>query len=63
MRVLEKEILPVDVSTWSRLVEVIEYAEVNGITVSAAVRELVSSGLSHQRRSYLPYEGSERWLG
>lgn len=37
----------IDVSTWTRLTEVEEYAEYRGISREQAIQELVNKGLSH----------------
>ena len=38
----------VDVSTWTRLAEVEEYARDRGIDLGEAIRQLVNTGLSHR---------------
>jgi hypothetical protein len=40
----------IDVSTWTRLAEVDEYADYRGISREEAIRELVNKGLSHWGR-------------
>lgn len=44
----EKEPYTVDLSSWTRLPEVVAYADDRGISLHEAIRELVNTGLSHQ---------------
>lgn len=41
--------MEIDVSSWSRIVEVVEYAERRGIKLDEAIEQLVNTGLSHSR--------------
>lgn len=43
----------IDVSEWTRLAEVSNYARVHRITLEDAIHQLVNSGLSHEPRTYL----------
>lgn len=42
-----------DITGWTRTPEVVDYALARGITVDAAVGELVNSGLSHLRSTLM----------
>ncbi len=39
--------MEIDVSSWSRLAEIVEYAERRCIKLDEAIEQLVNSGLSH----------------
>lgn len=39
--------ITIDLSTWTRLAELDEYARKRGITLEEAIRILVNAGLSH----------------
>lgn len=41
------ELLTIDVSGWTRLMDVAVYAGVRDISLEEAIKELVNSGLSH----------------
>lgn len=43
----------IDTEDWTRWAEVENYAKFHGLTVEGAICDLVNSGLSHERRSYL----------
>lgn len=42
-------VVEIDVSTWARLDEVINYAETNRLTLAAAIRRLVNQGLNYEQ--------------
>lgn len=47
-------VVSVDPAGWARFPEVARYAHVNRITVAEAIVRLTNSGLSHERRTYVP---------
>lgn len=50
---IEESTLKIDLSIWTRLREVQNYAYDHGMSTSDAIRELVNSGLSHEPESYV----------
>lgn len=45
--------MEIDVANWSRIVEVVNYAEGHGIDLAEAIERLVNQGLSHDDKSWL----------
>lgn len=43
----------IDTDDWARWPEVVNYAEAHKLSISDAIVQLVNSGLSHERRSYV----------